>query len=496
LGSEKDRVNLHTESNARVAEYWRRLDVAGFSPFCALGSWEDGNHWFLDSLKFGKPKPVWEGLRTAYAPQSVSLEIWDRNFMPLQEFSCPLHFFNESPDPLKMKALLCLFDSSGKQIWADTIRQKVPEFGHETFPVEFMMPNLEGRFVLKAILIRHGKRSAESVWPIRILEPKRRIADNLRVSTLAQDPEIGRFSQTYFNSNLKEKKGQTKVLICRTASFNKLNQKAKDSIQDQMKKGLHLILLDAGPKWLGAGYPEDGNENPYQAQPTVALPKKDSLLLPFGVKVQFTQTAEPESHIHSGSNTIWKGLGYDYAWLWNGYRGGLVVPAADMEIQGLGTSSFKTLWHSRGADTSILSKGLYAYELQGFYDFSLKPGDALVQKRLREKVAFLVADAPALKGAINLNGRILETNLKTAMAKTQNAQGEEINILARCGKNLVRSPLVEVGFGKGKGKLLISQLLMEGRLEPNFQNQNVYGVRKDPVAIQMLINRIEELASP
>ena len=108
----------------------------------------------------------------------------------------------------------------------------------------------------------------------------------------------------------------------------------------------------------------------------------------------------------------------------------------------------------------------------------------------------MVADAPALKGAINPNARILETNLKAAMTITQNAQGEEIKILARCGKNLVRSPLVEVGFGKGKGKLMISQLLMEGRLEPDFQNQNVYAVRKDPVAIQMLINRIEELASP
>jgi len=32
---------------------------------------------------------------------------------------------------------------------------------------------------------------------------------------------------------------------------------------------------------------------------------------------------------------------------------------------------------------------------------------------------------------------------------------------------------------------------MEGRLAPKWQNQSVYAVRKDPVAIGMLINMIE-----
>jgi hypothetical protein len=39
----------------------------------------------------------------------------------------------------------------------------------------------------------------------------------------------------------------------------------------------------------------------------------------------------------------------------------------------------------------------------------------------------------------------------------------------------------------------VSQLLMENRLAPFWQNQNIYAPRKDPAAIQMLINMIESL---
>src|SRR4030042_4140056 len=79
------RMYHHTISNSQIAEYWRRIGAAGFSPFCIVGSWEDGNHWYLGKLKNGYPKDVWDALTAAYSPVSVSLEIWDRNFTPTQK---------------------------------------------------------------------------------------------------------------------------------------------------------------------------------------------------------------------------------------------------------------------------------------------------------------------------------------------------------------------------------------------------------------------------
>jgi hypothetical protein len=491
--TEADRTQLHFLSNTKVAEYWRRLDVAGFSPFCALGSWEDGNHWFLDSLKQEKPKPVWDGLSAAYASQSVSLEIWDRNFEPYQEFSCPLHFLNDGPESLKMKALLCLFDSTGKRIWADTIRQKVGPYGHERFPVEFMMPNLSGNFTLKAILVSPKGKKSESVWPIRIIKPKRYSNENILVSTLSNDLEIKRLIGSYFPKNEKSGVKPKEVLVCKASSFQKLSPFKRDSIKTKIRLGLQLVLLDAGPQWLGAGYPEKGNENPFQAQPVVKNPKLDSLDLPLGVKLKFVQAAEPESHLHANQQNegLWKGLKKDNAWLWNGYRGGLVVPAAQMEISGLGPLAQKELWQKRGADISQIDKGLIAYELQGFYEFSMAANDKSVIKKLREKVAFLVADAPALQASVNPNAPIQEINLKTQLQNSVKAEGKEIQVLAVCGKNLSKTPVVQIEFGAGQGKILVSQLLMENRLAPIWQNQNVYAPRKDPSAIQMLINMIE-----
>jgi beta-galactosidase len=495
--SEKDRAELHLLANARVAEYWRRLGVAGFSPFCALGSWDDGNHWFLDSLKYGRPKPVWEGLRAAYSPQSVSLEIWDRNFLPYQEFSCPLHFFNDTPEPRKMKALLCLLDSNGKRIWADTIRQKTGAHGHEQFPVEFMMPNLEGRFILKAILITGNQNPPESSWPIRILKPKRFDARPVQIFTLPEDKELARFAKEFFPAAIQKSKTDP-VLVCKAASYQSLSGRAKDSIQKKIREGMHVVFTDAGPQILGAGYPEEGTENAFQASPVVKIPKKADQNFPLGVKIKYTQTAEPESHVHPNSQNqkLWKGLKYDYAWLWNGYRGGLVAPAADMEISGLGSNPLKALWQKRGADTSRIKYGLIAYELQGFYAFSNQKNDATLRKKLKEKVSFLVADAPALQASVNPNAPILEYDLREILKSSEKAEGTQIQVLSVCGKNLVRTPVVQMGFGKGKGNLLISQLLMEGRLAPSFQNQQVYAVRKDPVAIQILINMVESVGAP
>ena len=63
------RIAMNSLSNASVAEYWRRIGAAGMSPFCIVGSWYDGNHWFLGEIADGKPKPVWDDLTAAWSPK-------------------------------------------------------------------------------------------------------------------------------------------------------------------------------------------------------------------------------------------------------------------------------------------------------------------------------------------------------------------------------------------------------------------------------------------
>ena len=66
----EERLNFQTITNARIGEYWRRINAAGIAPFTILSSWEDGNTWFMGKLADGNPKPVWNALTALYAPQS------------------------------------------------------------------------------------------------------------------------------------------------------------------------------------------------------------------------------------------------------------------------------------------------------------------------------------------------------------------------------------------------------------------------------------------
>lgn len=53
--------------------------------------------------------------------------------------------------------------------------------------------------------------------------------------------------------------------------------------------------------------------------------------------------------------------------MWNGLRGDLVMPAWEMEVQGVNADLFLEQWIARGADEAVIKSGnpYYAYELHG-----------------------------------------------------------------------------------------------------------------------------------
>lgn len=99
--------------------------------------------------------------------------------------------------------------------------------------------------------------------------------------------------------------------------------------------------------------------------------------------LKFTETAETVSFIHSdkANRELWGNMPDAYTRIWNGVRGGLIVPATDMQFSGLSAKSFVAQWQARGADKAKIVAGpYYAYKLQGFFDFSDKPNDAELKK--------------------------------------------------------------------------------------------------------------------
>ncbi len=68
--------------------------------------------------------------------------------------------------------------------------------------------------------------------------------------------------------------------------------------------------------------------------------------------------------------------------------------------------------------------------------------------------------------------------------------------LARAGKDLVRTPVIEIEFASGEGRLICSQLLTAGRLADGFGSQGSFALRTDPGTQQFTLNLLSRALQP
>ncbi len=494
--TKEQRMKHLTLANSAVAEYWRRIGAAGFSPFVILSSWEDGNHWYLGELREGNPKPVWSALTAAYSPQSVSIEMWNRTFVPGQQIELPVYLFNDRTEKL-FNIRIQITDTNGK-IWHERIVNKtVSSFSTDIIRYDVQMPELVGDYIIKAELLNRPqdvKYPVVSSWEVRVFFPEiPSCLSSVVVGVSEQEKELSTFLKDNGISTKSIKDKSASVLLLGCSDWERIEQKDKELliiIEDAINKGKSVILTDVGMRCLGQGYPEsENNLGPLQSVVKLTDGEKQSVELFGGIKFLFTEVSEPESHIHIQEPALTCNFSQEQGWLWNGLRGGLNVPSADMEMSGLNDKSFISQWVQRGAEESMIkSSSYYAYELQGFFDFSIREDNEEVMGKLRERVTFLVEDAPALAITINPQAPVIQTDLVAGYKESLNGIAEDQSALVVAGKNLTRMPVVAVDFGAGKGKMIVSQLLTKGRLAQGFGDEGLYGIRYDASAVQLMLN--------
>ncbi len=503
----EDRLRLHAESNARVAEYWRRLGVAGFSPFCILGSREDGSHWYLGPTNVAqpRPKPVWAALSAAFAPVSVSLEIWNRNFTPGETIALPLWFFNDSANAQAITASLHILsaDTSAPAVAPLIVKARLAAHSQQSQEVTVTLPKGIGEWRIEARRDMPVPATTPiiSAWQIRTFVPK--VSHGLRAAilgVLSEDVELRTMLADLNVHVVQADDPAATVVVGGRATWAALkNEVVHAALDAQRLAGKSIVLVDAGPQPLGAGYVSgSGLGGPLEGTPVIGTPTTlEEATLFGGVKIAFTETAEPESCLQLATEAggIWQDLPKDAGWLWNGLRGGLIVPAADMQISGLSGEATLAIWQARGADVSLMVRDAYfAYELAGYYAYATRGKDASISESLRNRVKFLVEDAPALAGVINPDAPIVVTDLHALFMRSQaGGEAESLTALANAGKNLSRTPVVKLTFRRGIGDLVVSQLLTRGRLVTGHSEAGpgVYGMRYDPVAVQVVLNMIE-----
>jgi hypothetical protein len=507
LGREQSRelrLQFQAEANARVAEYWRRLGAAGLAPFCILGSLQDGNSWFLGELKNPKPKPVWAQLAAAYSPLSVSLEVWDRNYIPGQTVKLPVYFFNDTSrsEELATSVRIVSNDAICRTVSTYSATQTVPPHSTRKTEVQVRLPSESGEWRFEGQLLNPVKGVASAIvsaWACRTLPVTLPVAlAGAAVGVPPDEPELQAFLAQNGLAAVNLDSAQARVLVTSLATWAKLPRSLEllRALRAGVDRGQSVVLLDVGPRDLGQGY-KSGDLGPLEGAPRITTPRVEHDDLFSGVQVTFREAAEPESHLHpaQGNDSLWHSLPRQSTWLWNGLRGGLVAPAADMEVTGLSANAFLSLWSSRGADEAALqaSTNYYAYELAGFYAFSTRNPDKAAVARLREKVKLLAEDAPALQDRINPSAPVVGTDIARSYREScREGQAAELVSLASCGKNLTRIPVVELGFGLGKGKVILSQVLTAGRLVRGREEPGLYGIRYDPAAEQFTLNLLAQ----
>lgn len=491
----EERLHHLARSCGKVGEYWRRIGAAGVAPFTIASSSNDGNHWFLGPLREGRPKSVWNALTVLWSPRAVSMDIWDCNFRPGQQVDIPLHFFNDTDSAATLFARVEVVDACERHDFSRVVTCKVCPYSKEVVTCRVGMPDVCGDYRLRTTLLNPTdavKYPVVSEWDIRVFKAEApESLSRVRVYIPDSESELRAMADCQ-GLHLVEDDAAADVLLLGRNSWEHFDA-FRERVEQAIARGAGVVMLDIGERYLGQGYPaEDGELGPLQGVARVTDPKITHYELFGGLSLTCTEAAEPESHLHPDSlhRELWAWLTERHTALWNGMRGGLIVPAADFDVQGLSREAFSVQWSRRGADIDRMKHGnYYAYELCGFFAYDSISNNKKLMQELRRKVEFLVEDAPALAMSVNPKAPIRITDLGSGYRTSEQGSASELAPLASAGKNLTRTPVMRIGFGPGKGTLILSGLLTEGRLDASrpYEVGN-HRPKYDEVAVQMVIN--------
>lgn len=507
-----DRKWLLEVSNGKIGEYWRRLNTPGISAFCILGSFADGCHWYEGKLIEGKLKSVWDRMTPVWSARSASLEIWHRNFVPGQKVTAPLHLFNETGETAELKTALRIRNTGGDTISETIASRSLAPFGHTIENVSFEMPATNGHYIIEAHLLNPTPDVVVPVlsqWDafVSTAQPDTELQKAV-IGVLSEEKELIEFLGSLSIKTVDITDAGANALLGSLATWKKLAGSGvfRRQLESAVSAGKGLVLLDAGPRVLEMHYPGEeaarygfsvksraDNEALSFAEAYYATQQQLDKTVPFlfGCDVGFSSKSKSgaDSCVHPAANGafLWQGLDRMQTWLWNGLRGGINVPSVKMDLV-LNRKAFLEQWKRRGANITSLKDGkpVIAFSLADNFVYSDNADDKGAIDKLKQKVAILKADAPAIAGTIQEQElQVVDLAAKYATLGQSQLQSEE---LAVNGTGLYNACVVRVRHPKAN--IIVSQLITAWRLGGEPSSPKPYAACRDEAARQMVLNML------
>jgi hypothetical protein len=180
-----------------LIELFRRMGVDAIQPFVYLSNGQGPTgHWFLGDIAGLAPKAVLTAVGNSLSPFGVSIELWDRHFVPGERLRAQIFVFNDRRRSESGRLKWGIVDGAGT--WASVAERSVIVEAVDRLVVdaEFELPGVPGEYSARAELSGESDPglavSRKPVFVVPVPLAGERLA-GVRVGVLEESGEILRY---------------------------------------------------------------------------------------------------------------------------------------------------------------------------------------------------------------------------------------------------------------------------------------------------------------
>ncbi|MCK4518961.1 MAG: discoidin domain-containing protein, partial [Candidatus Omnitrophica bacterium] len=428
--TKEERFEYQAQLASDLCELFRRMDVDGIVPFVYLSS-EAGctSNWFTGDIANPGLKPIMDALKNVFSPFGVSIELWDRHFLPSEKRIINVYLFNDTYQP-KSGTLDCRITGkdSSDVFFEKSLKVTVPALGRQIKEIEWVMPKKIGTYYLKAELREKSEIVAVSKKIAHIFEPV--MPENLkRCKIMVYDPDSEIFD--YLKSvKLKVKKykssklsGEDVLILGEGALLDRAYAGRMQEIDSFVKKGGVLIVIE--PSCGIMGYTK--KEYPFLPGLTIAMNMRKD-----------TEEGGYDSYCFGEdmSFSLWNNIDREHLKMFNGGWGGEMISQCDVELMcpklvlaksGLNLKYSNVFETIRGNGVIVVSR----IQIRGRLSDKAVKESGLYSRRVdpvaRQYLLNLLSTYSDVNGCLERIGGVLPTHIKKITASSIQDNNMEVS---------------------------------------------------------------------